>query len=52
MVDAGLGAAARLVRIAAPDAFFKMSGEQEFARETLGLDAHSIARRVLAELQA
>lgn len=50
VADAG-GANARLVRIAAPDAFFKKSGEQEYAREVLGLDAHAIARRVLAELQ-
>lgn len=36
----------RLLRIAAPDAFFKKSGEQEYARHQLGLDAPAIARRV------
>lgn len=33
----------KLVRIATPDKFFKLSGEQEFAREQLGLSAHQIA---------
>lgn len=36
----------RLLRIATPDAFFKKSGEQEYARHQLGLDAPAIARRV------
>lgn len=36
---------ARLLRIGAPDAFFKKSGEQEYARHMLGLDAAAIARR-------
>jgi len=36
---------ARLLRIGTPDAFFKKSGEQEYARHLLGLDAASIARR-------
>jgi transketolase len=40
----------RLLRIASPDAFFKKSGEQEYARRELGLDAHSIARRVVETL--
>lgn len=37
---------APLLRIATPDAFFKKSGEQHFAREALGLTAPQIASRV------
>jgi len=40
----------RLIRIGTPDAFFKKSGEQEFARETLGLTGKQIAARIGAEL--
>ncbi|HTC09300.1 MAG TPA: transketolase C-terminal domain-containing protein [Acetobacteraceae bacterium] len=40
----------RLLRFGTPDAFFKKSGEQEYAREQLGLDAKHIAARVLASL--
>jgi transketolase len=38
--------ARKLVRIGTPDAFFKKSGEQEYAREQLGLSGHQIARRI------
>jgi len=34
------------IRFGTPDAFFKMSGEQEFAREQLGLSGHQIADRI------
>ena len=34
------------IRFGTPDAFFKMSGEQEFAREQLGLSGHEIADRI------
>jgi transketolase len=34
------------LRFGTPDAFFKMSGEQEFARETLGLTGHQIAEKI------
>jgi len=36
----------RLLRIGTPDAFFKLSGEQEFAREKLGLTGHQIAEKI------
>ena len=36
----------RLLRIGTPDAFFKLSGEQEFAREKLGLTGHQIADKI------
>jgi transketolase len=36
----------RFLRFGTPDAFFKLSGEQEFAREKLGLTGHHIAQRV------
>lgn len=36
---------ARLVRIACPDAFFCETGEQEYARERLGLTVHNIAQK-------
>jgi transketolase len=35
-----------LMRFGTPDAFFKQSGEQEFAREVLGLTGHQIAHRI------
>lgn len=38
------------IRVGTPDAFFKLSGEQEFAREKLGLTGHQIADRVAAAL--
>lgn len=37
---------ARLLRFGTPDAFFKLSGEQEFVREKLGLTAEHVAERV------
>jgi transketolase len=40
----------KLLRIGTPDKFFKESGEQEHAREQLGLSAHQVADRVLARL--
>ena len=36
----------KFLRIGTPDKFFKKSGEQEFAREELGLTGHQIADRV------
>jgi transketolase len=42
----------RFLRFGTPDAFFKLSGEQEFAREKLGLTGHHIAQRVHAALGA
>jgi transketolase len=48
-VDAGR-AATKLVRVGTPDKFFKKSGEQEFAREQLGLTGHQIADRIAAAL--
>ena len=41
---------ALLLRFGTPDAFFEQSGEQEFAREALGLSAHEIAQRIAAKL--
>ncbi|UPY36824.1 transketolase C-terminal domain-containing protein [Sediminicoccus sp. KRV36] len=41
----------RLIRIGTPDAFFKLSGEQEFARECLGLTGHQIADRIRQALR-
>jgi transketolase len=38
------------VRFGTPDAFFKKSGEQEYAREMLGLSAHQIAERIIHAL--
>lgn len=40
----------KFIRFGTPDAFFKKSGEQEFAREQLGLAGHQIAERVLHSL--
>jgi transketolase len=42
--------AGNLLRFGTPDAFFKLSGEQEFAREKLGLTGHHIAKRIAAAL--
>jgi transketolase len=36
----------KLMRFGTPDSFFKKSGEQEYARQQLGLTAHQIAERV------
>lgn len=40
----------KLMRVGTPDKFFKESGEQEHAREQLGLSAHQVADRVLKKL--
>ena len=45
LVDSGVPARP-LLRFGTPDAFFKMSGEQEFARETLGLTGHQMAAKI------
>lgn len=44
-VDAGI-LPKKLLRIGTPDAFFKKSGEQEFAREALGLTGRQIAGKI------
>jgi transketolase len=49
-VDAGADAR-KLLRIGTPDTFFKLSGEQDFARERLGLTGHAIADRTAATLK-
>jgi len=38
--------AQKFLRFGTPDAFFKKSGEQEYARETLGLTGHQIAKKI------
>jgi transketolase len=38
------------IRFGTPDAFFKKSGEQEFARKALGLTGHAIAHRIISKL--
>ena len=38
------------LRFGTPDAFFKKSGEQEYAREMLGLRAHQIAEKIIQVL--
>ena len=40
----------KFLRFGTPDAFFKKSGEQEYAREMLGLSAHQIADRIVHAL--
>jgi transketolase len=40
----------KLLRVGTPDKFFKEAGEQEHAREKLGLSAHQIADWVIATL--
>lgn len=40
----------KLLRFGTPDAFFKKSGEQEYAREELGLGAHQMAEAIAARL--
>lgn len=42
----------KLVRFGTPDAFFRESGEQEYARLQLGLSAAQISDRVLAKLNS
>lgn len=46
----GAVAPRRFLRFGTPDAFFKKSGEQEYAREQLGLSAPQITARVLQAL--
>jgi transketolase len=43
--------ARQFIRFGTPDAFFKQSGEQEFAREALGLSAHQIAEKITTALR-
>jgi transketolase len=50
-IDAGADTR-KLLRIGTPDKFFKESGEQEHAREQLGLSAHQIVDRVIARLSS
>ncbi|WP_374649790.1 transketolase family protein [Dongia sp.] len=50
MVDRGEAGLPPLLRIAAPDAFYTLSGSQSFARTTLGLDATSIAEKIIGRL--
>lgn len=40
----------KFVRFGTPDAFFKKSGEQEYAREVLGLTGHQIADKIIHAL--
>jgi transketolase len=41
----------QFIRFGTPDAFFKQSGEQEYAREVLGLSAHQIAAKIVEALR-
>lgn len=40
----------KLLRFATPDDFFRLSGEQEYAREQLGLTAKQISTRIAGQL--
>jgi len=40
----------KFLRVGTPDAFFKKSGEQEYAREMLGLTGHQIADKIIHAL--
>jgi len=40
----------KFLRFGTPDAFFKKSGEQEYAREMLGLTGHQIADKIIHAL--
>jgi transketolase len=40
----------KFIRFGTPDAFFKKSGEQEYAREMLGLKANQIAEKIVHAL--
>jgi transketolase len=40
----------KFLRFGTPDAFFKKSGEQEYAREVLGLTGHQIADKIVHAL--
>jgi len=50
LIDARI-APRRFIRFGTPDAFFKQSGEQEHAREVLGLSAHQIAAKIMDALR-
>lgn len=41
----------RFLRFGTPDLFFKKSGEQEYAREQLGLGVHHMVERILTAAQ-
>jgi transketolase len=41
----------KFLRFGTPDAFFKKSGEQEYARMQLGLGAHQMATRIMTALE-
>jgi transketolase len=49
LVDSGTSNR-NFLRFGTPDAFFKKSGEQEYAREMLGLSAHQIAEKIIQVL--
>jgi transketolase len=49
LVDSGTSIR-NFLRFGTPDAFFKKSGEQEYAREMLGLSAHQIAEKIVHAL--
>ena len=49
LVDTGTRPA-NILRFGTPDAFFKKSGEQEYAREVLGLTGHQIADKIVHAL--
>jgi transketolase len=49
LVDTGT-APKKFLRFGTPDAFFKKSGEQEYAREVLGLTGHQIADKIVHAL--
>lgn len=42
----------KFLRFGTEDAFFRLSGEQEYAREMLGIDAVSIAKRINHSLES
>ncbi|QPH52610.1 transketolase family protein [Pontivivens ytuae] len=46
LIDTGTRSGS-LLRIGTPDRFYKLSGEQDFAREQLGLSAQQIAGRIV-----
>ena len=50
LIDNGI-APRQFIRFGTPDAFFKKSGEQEYAREVLGLSAHQIAAKISEALR-
>ena len=52
MVDAGVPApASGFLRFHTGDAFYRLSGEQEYAREQLGLSAGHMTERIARALQ-